>query len=209
MKSFKQHLLESKQSYEFKVKLAGEPSDEQLDKFKGSLDRFVVELFQRSTRTPIQETQLDFPEHKNISVTTYDIILTYPATSFQVRQLAAESLGLSECCVKVRNLKEQEEQELNHKNDEKSGEALLGKDYEKENNQHLAGQSNVMSLLKELGKVKHQGEQYKGVNDQLLAKKAPVEKAAKVTSKYDKSIGTTSAIGSKQVTLPTAKLGKF
>jgi hypothetical protein len=205
MKSFKQHLLESKQSYEFKVKIAGEPADEQLDKFKGSLDRFVVELFQRNTRTPIQETHVDFPEHKNISVTTYDIMLSYPATSFQVRQLASESLGLSECCVKVRNLKEQEEQELNHKFDEKSGKALLGKDYEKENNQHLSGQSNVMSLLKELNKVKHQGEQYKGVNDQLLAKKAPVEKAAVVSSKYDKSIGTTSAIGSKQVTLPTAK----
>lgn len=209
MKSFKQHLLESKQSYEFKVKIAGEPADEQLDKLKGSLDRFVVELFQRSTRTPIQETQVDFPEHHNISVTTYDIKLSYPATSFQVRQLAADALGLSECCIKVRNLKEVEEQELNHKYDEKSGEALLGKDYDKENNQHLAGQSSVMSLLKELNKYKHQGEQYKGVNDQLLAKKAPTEKVAKVTSKYDKSIGTTSAIGSKQVTLPTAKLGKF
>lgn len=208
MKSFKQHLLESKQSYEFKVKIAGEPSDDQLDRFKGSLDRFVVELFQRSTRTPIQETQIDFPEHKNISVTTYDIILSYPATSFQIRQFASESLGLSECCIKVRNLKEQEELELNHKYDEKSGEALLGKDYDKENNQHLAGQSNVMSLLKELNKYKHQGEQYKGVNDQLLAKKAPAEKAVS-TSKYDKSIGTTSAIGSTQVTLPTAELGKF
>jgi len=209
MKSFKQHLLESKQSYEFKVKIAGEPADEQLDKLKGSLDRFVVELFQRSTRTPIQETQVDFPEHHNISVTTYDIKLSYPATSFQVRQLAADALGLSECCIKVRNLKEVEEQELNHKYDEKSGESILGNDYDKENNQHLAGQSNVMSLLKELNKYKHQGEQYKGVNDQLLAKKAPTEKVAKVTSKYDKSIGTTSAIGSKQVTLPTAKLGKF
>lgn len=208
MKSFKQYLLESKQVYEFKVKIAGEPADEQIDKFKGALTRYVISHFAKSTRTPIQETQIDFPEHKNISVTTYDVILNYPATSFQIRQLAAETLGLSECCVKVRNLHEQAEQELNHEHDEKSGESLLGKDYDKENNQHLAGQSNVMDLLKELNKYKHHGEQYKGVNDQLLAKKAPVEKAA-TNAKYDKKIGTTSLIGSKQVTLPTAKLGKF
>ena len=205
MKSFRQYLLESKQVYEFKIKVVEELDDSKISKLKGALERFTVESFSTGSRTPIQETQVDFPEHKNISVTTYDITLSYPATSFQVRQLAAESLGLSECCVKVRNLKEQEEQELNHKFDEKTGEALLGKDYEKENNQHLVGQSSTMSLLKELNKVKHQGEQYKGVNDQLLAKNAPVEKSAVVSSKYDKSVGTTSAIGSKQVTLPTAK----
>jgi len=204
MKSFRQHLLESKQVYEFKIKLVGEHPQDNINKLKSALERFTVESFSESTRTPIQETQVDFPEHHNINVTTYDVILTYPATSFQVRQLAADALGLSECCVKVRNLKEVEEEELNHKFDETSGDALLGKDYDKESNQHLAGQSNVMSLLKELNKVKHQGEQYKGVNDQLLAKKAPVEKAA-TSAKYDKTIGTTSPVGSKKVTLPTAK----
>jgi hypothetical protein len=206
MKSFKQHLLESKQVYEFKIKVVDQLTDSQIDQLKSTLQRFTVEQFSAGIRTPIQETQVDFPEHHNISTSTYDVIVAYPATSFQIRQLAADALGLSECCIKVRNLKEVEEEEINHKFDERSGEALLGKDYDKENNQHLAGQSNVMSLLKELNKVKHQGEQYKGVNDQLLAKKVPVEKAASV--KVDKQIGTASAIGSKQVTLPTARTGK-
>jgi hypothetical protein len=204
MKSFKQYLLESKQVYEFKLKVTGEPATEQLDKLKGALERFTLESFSSGMRTPIQETQIDFPEHRNVSVTTYDVTLAYPATSFQIRQLAAESLGLSECCVKVRNLKEQEEQEINHAHDHASGDALLGKDYEKESNQHLVGETHTMALLKELNKVKHQGDQYKGVNDELLAKKAPVDKAvtgAKVNSK----IGTTSPIGSKSVKLPTAK----
>jgi hypothetical protein len=206
MKSFRQHLLESKQVYEFKIKVVGEQPQTEIDKLKSALERFTVESFSLGTRTPIQETQVDFPEHHNVNVTTYDVILTYPATSFQIRQLAADAFNMSECCVKVRNLKETEEDELNHKFDQKSGEALLGKDYDKENNQHLAGQSSVMSLLKELNKVKHQGEQYKGVNDQLLAKKVPVEKATSV--KVDKKIGTTSAIGSTSVSLPTARTGK-
>jgi len=205
MKSFRQHLVESKQVYEFKVKVVGDPTTCQIDKFKGALERFTLESFSSGTRTPIQETQIDFPDHKNISAMVYDVVLTYPATSFQVRQLAAESLGLSECCIKVRNLKEQSELDLNHQYDEKTGEALLGKDYEKENNQHLVGETQAMLMLKELGKVKHQGDQYKGVNDKLLAKKAPAEKAQSV--KADKK-GSPSPIGSRKVTLPTATLGK-
>lgn len=206
MKSFRQHLLESKQVYEFKIKVVGEPTADQIDKLTGALERFTVESFSTGTRTPIQETQIDFPEHSNISTTTYDVILTYPATSFQIKQLTAESLNVSECCVKVRNLKEQEEQQINHAPKNTNGKPLIGSDYDKENNQHLVGDQNAMALLKELGQVKHQGEQYKGVNDKLLAKKSPVEKTANV--KVDKKIGTISPIGSKQVTLPTAKLGK-
>lgn len=203
MKSFRQYLLESKQVYEFKIKIANEVSDSQIDKLKGALERFTVESFSSGTRTPIQETQVDFPEHHNIGTTSYDVVLTYPATSFQIRQIAADTLGLSECCIKVRNLKEQEEQQLNHAHDTKSGEALLGKDYDKECNQNLVGEAHKMALLKELGSVKHQGEQYKGVNDKLLAKKSPTTKST-IDTKTNKSAGG-SPIGSRQVTLPTAK----
>jgi len=205
MKSFKQHLLESKQVYEFKVKVVDELTTCQLDKFKGALERFTLESFSKGTRTPIQETQLDFPAHKNVATTVYDIVVTYPATSFQIHQLAAETMGLSECCIKVRNLKEQEEVEINNAHRTASGESLLTKDYDKEDNQSIVGDSHVMSLLKELGKVKNQGTLYSGVNNELLAKEAPAEKPATV----DKNYGTTSPIGSRQVTLPTAKLGKI
>ena len=207
MKSFKQYLLESTQVYEFKIKIAGEPTDCDINKLKTALDRFTVESFSEGVRTPIQETQYDFPEHKNINVTVYDVVLTYPATSHQLRDLASESLGISQCCVKVRNRNEQQENEINHEHDEKTGEAFLGKDYDKENNQNLVGEAHTMALLKELGKVKHQGDQYKGVNDKLLAKKAPVEKTLAV-AQSDKKMGIISPIGSKQVSLPTATTGK-
>jgi hypothetical protein len=205
MKSFTQHLLESKQVYEFKIKVVDNLNDDQINKLKSTLARFTVEQFSTGTSTPIQETQVDFPEHHNISTSSYTVVLTYPATSFQIKQLAADALGLSECCIKVRNLKEVEEEEINHKYNEKSGESLLNKDYDKESNQDLVGETHKLALLKELSKVKHQGEQYKGVNDKLLAKKAPVEKTT--AAKVDKKLGTISPIGSRRVTLPTATTG--
>lgn len=202
MKSFKQHLLESKQVYEFKIKIAGEPAKEQIDRLKSALAPFTVESFSTGTRSPIQETQIDFPEHKNISTTTYNVVLSYPATSFQVKNLAAEALGLSECCIKVRNTKEEAEYDINHANDQKSGTALLGTDYENECNQHLVGETHKMGLLKELSKVKHQGEQYKGVNDKLLASSVPSSKSSTTSTNTPNS---SSVIGSRKVTLPTAK----
>lgn len=56
---------------------------------------------------------------------------------------------------------------------------MLGKDYDKVNNQKLVGDKGVASFLKELSKNKQGLTQYKGVNDSILAKKAPVEKAVK------------------------------
>ena len=205
MKSFKEYIIESKQSYEFKIKIAGEPSDDAVSNIKQACEQFTVESFSEAKRTPIQETHADFPEHNNIAVTIFDVTLSYPVTSHQLRDLVVEAGNLTQTCVKVRNLKEQEEEALNHENDEKSGKALLGTDYEKENNQSLVGDKHTMELLRELSKTKHQGTQYKGVNDKLLAKKAPKEKSG--PAKLDKT-ASQSVIGSKTTTIPDPYKGK-
>ena len=205
MKSFKEYIIESKQSYEFKIKIAGEPSDDVVSKIKQACEKYSVESFSEAKRTPIQETQSDFPEHSNIAVTIFDISLGYPVTSNQLRDMIAEAGNLTHCCVKVRNLKEQEEEEINHEFDEKSGKALLGTDYEKQNNQSMVGDKHAMALLKELGKVKHQGTPYKGVNDKLLAKKAPKEKCG--PAMIDKNPGK-SVLGSNKITVPDTYKGK-
>ena len=69
MKSFKEYLLESKQTYNFKVKIVGEQDKTAADKIKSALGQFKVESFSAGKRTPIQETQADFPTHQNINVT--------------------------------------------------------------------------------------------------------------------------------------------
>ena len=100
------------------------------------------------------------------------------------------------------NLKEEEEVALNHEHDEKSGEALLTKDYEAGGEgQSLVGEKQKMSLIKELSKSKHTGKEYTGVNDQLLAKSVHKESASELSTPKK----TKSTVGSKKVKLPTAK----
>lgn len=174
MKSYKEYLMESKKVYEFKIKIAGEQEKSHAEGIKKALSQFKVESFSQGKSSPIQETQIDFPEKKNVSVTVYDATLAYPATSPQVRETISNQLGISPCCIKVRNLQEEEEIALNQEHSEKSGEALLTKDYEASNYQDLVGEKHKMNLLKELNKNKHGLEQYKGVNDEILAKSGPV-----------------------------------
>jgi hypothetical protein len=48
--------------------------------------------------------------------------------------------------------------------------------------QDHVGDKKVASFLKELEKAKHGGDQHKGINDEILAKSMPQEKAAKTTN---------------------------
>lgn len=195
IKSFKQYLAESKKIYEFKIKLAGDFSTETADLIKKALVKYNVESCSEPIRTPIQETITDFPDHKNINVTIFDVSVSYPVTNMQLQELLAEKLSLPLACIKVRNLIEQQEEILNNQFSEKSGESLLLKDYEKnKDGQKLVGEKHKIQLLKDLNKTKHNGTQYKGVNDKLLAKSCPSEKTEKQNTN---DINTKSMLGNK------------
>lgn len=174
MKSFQEYLTESKKVYEFKVKLAGD-YEKAGDKIKSALAQYKVEKCSAGKRLPIAETHADFPEVRNTNVTIFDICTAYPTTSQVVRAAIAEKCGCSQDMVRVRTPLEEAEIALNHANDEKTGDALLGKDYQdNKEGQNLVGEKHKLSLIKELSKIKHGGEQVKGYNDQLLADKVPV-----------------------------------
>lgn len=194
MKSFKEYLTESKKTYEFKVKIAGECPKGCAALIKEALAKYSVTSCSAGKSTPIQEQQEEFPGLTNVELTVFDVVTDYPVNSLQVRSAISEVANISPSNIIVRTAGEQAEYAINHANDEKSGEALLGTDYEKSNNQDLVGTKHMMSFLKDLEKTKHAGEQYKGVNDQLLAKSSPSEKAVSDDSKP----GTVSAIGSKK-----------
>jgi hypothetical protein len=202
MKSFKEYLVENKQVYEFKVKIAGDCPKDCSMLIKRALSKFQVESCSSGKSTPIQETQTDFPGLANIGVTMFDVCTSYPATSLEVQNLVAEHCSVPAGCIKVRNLKEQEEEELNHANDEPTGQALIEKEYDKVTGQPTVGDKHAMSLLKELGKNKVELTQYKGVNEKLLAKKAPSEKPTKT----EKLSSTTGVFG--KVTNPDPRKGK-
>lgn len=179
MKSFKEYLLESKQTYDFKIKIAGDCPEDCVAKIKEALSSYKVESCSAGKRTPITEKQIDFPQLENVGVTIFEVTLSYPTTSIQIREAVANKLNIVPANIRVRNDQEEQELELNHEHDEPTGESLLEKDLEEVDGQKLVGQKHTMSLLKELGKNKTTGTQYKGTNDKLLAKKAPSEKAPK------------------------------
>ena len=62
MKSFKQYLLENKQTYDFKIKVAGDCPEKATESIKAALTQYGCESCSSGKRTPIQETQIDFPE---------------------------------------------------------------------------------------------------------------------------------------------------
>jgi hypothetical protein len=201
MKSFKEYLTESKKVYEFKVKIAGDCPKDCTEKIKLALSQYQLESCSGGKRTPIQERQVDFPEHANVNVTVFDVCTCYPATSLQIKNSIAETLKMSGALIKVRNAMEERELAINNANAAKSGKSVLEADYEKEDNQKLVGDKHTMSLLKELGKSKSVGEQKKGINDTILAKSVPTETLKDKPAKQN----NTSAVGSKKVKLPTAK----
>ncbi len=199
MKSFKEYLTESKKVYDFKIKVAHECPEDCADKIKEALSVYNCTSCSSGASLPIQESHFDFPEEKNVKVTSFEVSLDYPTTSQQVRAAVATKLQKAESCIIVRNPAEEAEVLLNHANDSKPEGSLLEKDYEKsKDNQSLVGEKQKMALLKELGKNKTQGTQYKGANEKILAKKLPSEKAAKEKTAQN----NTSPVGSKKITKP-------
>jgi len=195
MKSFTEYLVESKRVYEFKIKIAKDCPKDCTTLIKSALAEFHVESCSAGKTTPIQETQIEFPNHPNVAVTIFDVATNYPATSLQIANMIAEKLRFSKSDVRVRNMKEEEELSINNQNATKSGKSVLTTDYENSDNQELVGEKKKENFLKELTKTKKELEQVKGVNDTLLAKKVPVEKQPKQSK--TKSTGNKSPIGGK------------
>jgi len=207
MKSFKEYLTESKRVYEFKVKVAGDHAKDAVEQLKAALSEFHVASVSAGRSTPIQERQTDFPEHKNTQMTVYEVTTDYPATSLQIRDRVAAGLGTTHNCIKVHSALEEQEYEINHQYDERTGEALIGKMQDPSDNSDLASESQKMNFLKDLNKQPRKtGEQITGYNDAILASAPPKHvketpgKQVKVETKKFANIFT------KQVKLPKGAL---
>lgn len=202
MKSFTEYLTESKKTYDFKIKVAGDCPKDCVSKIKEALAGYKVESCSGGKSVPITEKQVDFPQLENVGVTIFDVCLSYPTNTIHVREAVANKLNIVPAKIRVRNMKEEEELEINHAHDTKSGESLLSKDYDADAaGQKLVGEKHKMSLLKELGKVKKELDQYKGTNESLLASTVPSETIPASKTK----INTKSTVGSVKAKKPTAK----
>ncbi len=193
MSKFIEYLAESVKTYDFKIKIAGDLPDGFDKAMKECLMKYDCASITKGKRTPIQESPLDFPDMKNTHVTIFDVSCRYPATPQVIAEYLADTLKINRGGIRVRSTKEEEDLVANLEAVKRIGtstEALLNKPYED------GPKEKKLDFLKELGKISHKGEQYKGVNDQLMAKSSPEESPAE----KDENIGTTSPLGNKKPT---------
>jgi hypothetical protein len=110
MKSFKEHLVESKRTYDFKVKIAGGFAPEQEAIMKTLLDKYKVVEFKKTGKTPVQSLPLDFPKLTNAEVSIYEVSLDYPVASHELANYLGTGLKITEQSIVVRKPGEPSEQ---------------------------------------------------------------------------------------------------
>jgi len=88
MKPFAKYLAESERTYDYRIKLCGKVTDEQIRNLKSKLDQFDPVRMGDAKTTPIQKILTDFPNFPNDSVTMMDVSFRYPAIEPQIKQLA-------------------------------------------------------------------------------------------------------------------------
>ena len=182
MRSFKEHLAESKKTYSFRVKVAGDVTADQEKAMESLLSRFEISSFKKTGKTPIQELPLDFPTIKNSEVSIYEVTLNYPTTQFELSEYLSSELSISKNCLVVRRPEEpyEEYQATTHKNNE----ALLTDSEYKEaapiNGEDFYGDKYNTGFVKELNSIlklqrRERGEEIpegNGTGDSAAAAKA-------------------------------------
>jgi hypothetical protein len=93
MKTFAEYLIESRKTFDYRIKIAGDLKPGFMKEFEQKLKQFDVIKATAPKTTPVQKTLADFPQYNNESMTFMDVTFNYPATPPQITQMA-ELLGL-------------------------------------------------------------------------------------------------------------------
>jgi hypothetical protein len=189
MKTFKEYLTESKKSYNFKIKVAGNLPESFQENLKSVLERCKVSKLEKLSTTPIQASPLDFPAMENCEVHVFEVMCEYPITSPEIA-VDIKSLGIDESAFRVRGSGEPGEVEAVIKDEILNPDGLLNDSTYKEggkiNHKEYFGNDFNKAFLKDLEKTaKQRKKDNTGPNEYKLPK-----------AKTDKA-GLKSAMGSK------------
>ena len=156
MSTFKEYFTESVKSYDYKIKIAGEPKDIDANRLETALQKFEVAKMSAGKKTPIQSMPLDFPALSNEAVTIFDVSTNYPASVREMKEYIADYMNISPAHVVVRKpgepTEEYQDQMQVAKNSEYKNKLLdlEMKDAPKVNAEDFHSTKANMSLLKEL-----------------------------------------------------------
>lgn len=130
MKSFKQYLAESKQTYHYRIKLAKELTNEELDRIERHLVKYDVQKFSAPKKLMLQSTPYDFPQLRGYEIYVAEFTTNIPASAYQIQTEIQNLIGISDGFMKVRSdmepLEKQEQAEL--AGDKGEAESLLADD---------------------------------------------------------------------------------
>jgi hypothetical protein len=91
MKTYKEYLAESEKKYGFRVKLAQELTDDQMESLQRELTRWNMEAISEPKRLPIAEVQPGFAHLKNTEMYMIDLVVNYPCTPAEIQAAVHES----------------------------------------------------------------------------------------------------------------------
>jgi hypothetical protein len=151
MKSFTEFLTESTKQYNFRIKVAGTLSDEQVDRLESAMEKWGLQSINKPKVTPIQKHPVDFTNLKEIEVSIMDMTLDYPATPQEIIARMAEYCTINADHIKVFNSDDPNQIEMEEKaeEEEKEYEVQLTAPYPKSEKNLPVGDKHTQKFLKD------------------------------------------------------------
>lgn len=159
MKRFAEYLTESKKTYNFKVRVAGELPENFADDMERALTKYEIVKISNGKKTPITEKPLDFPQLSNCEVTHFDVEVSYPVTAHILERYLVDECGCQHSHIIVRGENDPVEEYQMEQPSDKPYEAMLNtEDMGGESAQQEVAGNRVMDLLKELETARKERE---------------------------------------------------
>ena len=111
MKSFKNYLQESKQTYKYKIKMAKEPSSDDVDRIERHLLKYDVQKMSSPKKLMLQSTPIDFPHLRGYEIHCIEFETNIVASGYQIQIEIQNMLGLNDGLLKVRAAHEPDQHE--------------------------------------------------------------------------------------------------
>jgi hypothetical protein len=94
MKNFKDYLVESEKTYNYRIKVVGDIESGFFKALEDKLKQFDIVKISGAKTTPVQTNPADFPAFENDRVSHVDVEFRYPAIEPQIQQLC-QLLGMN------------------------------------------------------------------------------------------------------------------
>lgn len=128
MKNFRDYIVESEKTFEYRIKIVGDVDSEFMTAFREKLKKYDPVKVSDVKKTPIMSQPQGFPQHVNQSVNIMDVSFRYPATPPQITQMA-ELCGLEPNRLCMNDLRWSEGMDKELLGIEDQGDPLLMTDY--------------------------------------------------------------------------------